>query len=432
MSQFVHRPGVMVAGRYLLHEPLGEGGMGVVYMASDQTLGRVVAVKLLLPEFSAEAESQARFVREAKVAATLRHPNAVQIYDFGTDAGRLFLVMEMLHGCTVRDFLDSRQRFDVHDTVRIAYQVADVLSVAHEVPLVHRDLKPENIFIQDGEAGNERISVLDFGMAFIAEDAADDTGRLTAEGLSGGTPAYMSPEQVAAKDVGPLADVYSLGCVMFEMLTGEPPFDGEMMKILSKQLYQKPRAVTALRADVPPALDELVRRMLKKPQHERPSAEQVRKRLANMKPELLGGAERSRDVSFAPGATSARPASESAAPVEIETEATEPVVGQITLAVVGPLDTELALGLAANGIETLALDPNTPAHAVFAPGAKPTAVASLVAIGLPVISDAAPANIGRIAALLRSGVAEVVGVPTQVDEVARKVRRAVRKSRNPS
>src|SRR5215472_4907760 len=204
----------VLGGRYVLEEVLGTGGMATVWRASDRVLDRPVAVKVLSPQLAADAGFAARFEREARHAARLTHPRLVTVFDCGTDAGRPFIVMELIEGRTLRQVLDQAGPLPPGQAAAIAVQVSEALEVAHAAGLVHRDIKPANIALSGGE-----VKVLDFGIA-------------RADGLSGGTrtlgvlgtAAYLSPEQASGGPVGPQSDLYSLGCVLFEMLTGAPPF----------------------------------------------------------------------------------------------------------------------------------------------------------------------------------------------------------------
>lgn len=268
-----------IAGRYRLHELLGTGGMGEVWSATDSMLERQVAVKLLKDVHDpAMAE---RFRREALSTAAVRHDDVVSIYDTGVErqpggGDLVYLVMELLPGPTLADALRQHGRMPVDLAVRLVGQVADALAAAHRAGVVHRDIKPANLMF-DAE---HRLTVLDFGIAAVA--AADQAG-LTATGTVIGSPAYLSPEQAAGQQVGPATDVYSLGCVFFEMLCGEAPYPGGHPLSVLHQHVAAP--VPRLRdrmgegAQLPAYVDQLVTSMLAKKPSARPSLEQVVERL---------------------------------------------------------------------------------------------------------------------------------------------------------
>ncbi|HEY6853151.1 MAG TPA: serine/threonine-protein kinase, partial [Gemmatimonadales bacterium] len=229
MTDFFVRLREALAARYRLERELGRGGMAFVFQARDPKHERWVAIKVLRPEL-AQALGPERFLREIKVAAGLTHPNILPLYDSGEAGGFLYYVMPYVEGESLRHRLLGRTRLPAAEAVAIAREVADALAFAHQRGIVHRDVKPENILFQSGHA-----LVADFGIA-RAVSAAGGT-RVTAVGIAVGTPEYMSPEQAAGEDdVDGRADVYSLGCVLFEMLTGEPPFGGTTpQRVLARQ-----------------------------------------------------------------------------------------------------------------------------------------------------------------------------------------------------
>jgi serine/threonine-protein kinase len=239
--------------------------MGAVYSAVHTLLGRAAAVKILLPELSRDQEVVTRFFNEARAAAAIRHPSIVEIYDFGwhTD-GSAYLVMEHLRGESLAARL-ARGRMSVAGVMMAVRQIAGALAAAHRIGIVHRDLKPENIFlVPDPEvAGGERIKLLDFGIAKLVAD--NDQHRMTRPGAILGTPTYMAPEQCRGEPVDHRADLYSLGCITFELCTGRPPFiDGGVGGVLSSHVHEQPLRVSSLAADIPPVLDDLVQRLLVK------------------------------------------------------------------------------------------------------------------------------------------------------------------------
>src|SRR5215467_3345875 len=198
----------ILGGRYVLGEVLGTGGMATVWRATDEVLGREVAVKVLSPHYAADAAFMARFEREARHAAQLSHPRLVTVFDCGIDDGTAFIVMELVAGRTLRQVLDDAGILPPGQAVSIAAAVCEALEAAHAAGLVHRDIKPANIVVSAGE-----VKVLDFGIARV-DGSSDGTPTLGALG----TVAYLSPEQASGGPAGPQSDLYSLGCVLFEML----------------------------------------------------------------------------------------------------------------------------------------------------------------------------------------------------------------------
>jgi eukaryotic-like serine/threonine-protein kinase len=249
--------------RYRLVRELGRGGMATVYLADDTRHHRQVAIKVLRPELSAVIGGE-RFLREIELTAGLQHPHILPLFDSGEAGGLLFYVMPFVEGESLRDRLEREPRLALTDALAIAGDVAAALTWAHAHGVVHRDIKPENILLSGGEA-----LVADFGIALALSNA--DAGRLTVTGLSLGTPAYMSPEQIAGeKHVDGRSDVYALACVLFEMLVGEPPFTGaSAQSVLAQALVDAPRHPRTLRADVPPAVDAAITRALAKAPQDR-------------------------------------------------------------------------------------------------------------------------------------------------------------------
>ena len=208
-----------LAGRYAFERELGRGGMATVYLARDLTRDKYVAVKVLLPELAVTLGIE-RFLREIDVGTALQHPRIVGVLDSGQADGVLYYVMPFVDGASLRDRLNREKQLTVEDTIQIAQQVADALAYAHSKGVIHRDIKPENILLDANGA-----MVADFGIARAVSVAGGET--LTRTGMSVGTPTYMSPEQaMGSKDVTPESDIYSLACVVYEMLAGQPPFTG--------------------------------------------------------------------------------------------------------------------------------------------------------------------------------------------------------------
>jgi eukaryotic-like serine/threonine-protein kinase len=224
--------GKVIRAKYKIERKLGQGGMGAVYLAEQVGIGHRVALKFLKSEFSQDPELARRFLNEAKSYARVAHPNAVTLHDFGQDDdGNLFIAMEYAEGVDLKRTLAENGRLKVSEAIDLALQVADVLANAHSKGVIHRDLKPENIMIRRGMRGLH-AKVLDFGIARLIDGGT----KLTVVGAIAGTPRYMSPEQVAGQEVDHRADIYSLGIVLYEALTGRQPFDGQTVsEILRKQ-----------------------------------------------------------------------------------------------------------------------------------------------------------------------------------------------------
>jgi len=247
-----------LADRYTIERELGQGGMATVYLAEDLKHHRPVALKVLKPELSAVLGPE-RFLREIELSARLTHPHILPLHDSGTANGILYYVMPYVEGESLRDRLNREKQLPLDDALQVAREVADGLSYAHAHGVVHRDIKPENILLESGHA-----VVADFGIA-RAIDAAGGP-RLTETGVALGTPAYMSPEQAAgSKDLDGRSDLYSLGCVLYEMLAGQPPFTGPTVdSIVHQHLAAEPPDVTSIRPAVPAAVAAALQRALAK------------------------------------------------------------------------------------------------------------------------------------------------------------------------
>lgn len=253
--------GHVVAGRYELVRLIASGGMAEVWAARDQVLGRQVAVKLLHRHLATNATFTQRFRAEAIAAARLHHSSIVSIYDTCTDDGHEAIVMELVRGRTLRDYLDQRQRLDPDEVVQIGADVADALTDAHRAHIIHRDVKPANILLCD----DARVMVTDFGIAKVRDDTD-----LTSTGTMLGTVKYLAPEQVESAPVDGRTDIYSLGVVLYECLVGRPPFVGDTAAATAlARLHQTPRAIREYRPDVPAGLDQAVMRALARNPNER-------------------------------------------------------------------------------------------------------------------------------------------------------------------
>ena len=263
-------------GTYRILKQLGAGGMGVVFLAEDTMLGRKVALKTMLPAVAENPLNKARFLREARAAAAIEHPHIVAIYQVGEDNGVPYLAMPLLKGVSLHDRLVRSRILPAGEALRIAGQMAEGLVAAHAEGLIHRDIKPGNVWLE-GEAS--AVKLLDFG---LARAKADDT-HLTQSGAIVGTPAFMAPEQARGLAVDGRADLYSLGCVLYVMLTGERPFRGNTMSLLSALALDTPKSPRELDPEVPADASDFVMRLLAKRPEERPaSAGEVVEALARL------------------------------------------------------------------------------------------------------------------------------------------------------
>jgi serine/threonine-protein kinase len=252
-------PSDALADRYRIERELGQGGMATVYLAEDIKHHRRVALKVLKPELAAVIGAE-RFLAEITTTANLQHPHILPLHDSGTVDGTVFYVMPFVEGESLRDRLTREKQLPIADSVRIAREIASALDYAHRQGVIHRDIKPENILLHDG-----RAVVADFGIA-LAASRTEGGNRMTETGMSLGTPHYMSPEQaMGERDLDGRADVYALGCVLYEMLTGEPPFTGPSAQaIVAKVMGSEPERVTALRKMVPDHVEDAVLMALEK------------------------------------------------------------------------------------------------------------------------------------------------------------------------
>ena len=252
-----------LAGRYVIERELGRGGMATVYLAKDLRHDRDVAIKVLLPELSASIGAD-RFEREIRLAAKLQHPHILGLFDSGVAEGLMFYVMPFVKGESLRDRIDRAGQLPVEDALRITFEVADALGFAHAQGIVHRDIKPENILLQ-----GEHALVADFGIARAVSEAGGN--KLTQTGMAMGTPVYMAPEQSVGEVVGPTADLYSLGCMLYEMLAGEPPFTGKnAVAIMARHAMEQVPSIRIVRATVPEEVEEAIFQVMGKVPADRP------------------------------------------------------------------------------------------------------------------------------------------------------------------
>jgi serine/threonine-protein kinase len=278
-------PGRVLGGRYRLVQPIARGGMATVWLADDPVLSRRVAVKILKDDLAADEATRARFRHEAIAAARLSHPCIVSTYDTGDDDGTAYIVMELVEGPTLRKLVQDSGGLPVRDVVRLGTQVADALDAAHRAGLVHRDVKPANVLVPP----RGPVKVTDFGIAKAA--GSDD---LTKTGTVMGTARYLAPEQVSGKPTDARTDVYALGLLLFECLTGHPPFGGDTdVATAMARLTTAAPAIRVERADVPPALDDVIHRCLaRNPEQRFESAAEVREALRRAELDPTGSVAR--------------------------------------------------------------------------------------------------------------------------------------------
>jgi serine/threonine-protein kinase len=283
MADEFERLRAALADRYALERIVGRGGMATVYLAEDIKHRRRVAVKVLRPEV-AEAVGPERFLREIEIAAQLAHPHILPLHDSGGSGGFLYYVMPYVEGETLREVLQREQRVPLEDALRIAHQVAGALAHAHRQNFVHRDVKPENVLLSEGHA-----LVADFGIGKAACAACEDD-HLTIAGVSIGTPAYMSPEQAMGEPVDARSDIYSLACVVFEMLTGNPPYRGPTPQAtLMKHTVSPIPSVRDVDQAVPAFIDEALQRALgKEPEDRHSTVAEFAEALGTLSPTAVG------------------------------------------------------------------------------------------------------------------------------------------------
>ncbi len=283
----------LVDNMYRIVRLIGRGGMGAVYEAEDIRLGRAVALKVLRADLAKQLQADERFMQEARILARIRSPFVCTVYSVGaTDNGKTYIAMEYIDGGSLGDLLDRERWLPLRRAILVAQRVCEALIEAHEAGIIHRDLKPDNILLTRVGSMDDYVKVVDLGLAkHIASAGSNNNPRLTQARLVLGTPAYMSPEQAAGQDVGPPSDLYSLGVIFYEMLTGYLPVDGETPQdFLRAHQLQPPIALATRRPDLtfPPMLEELCQKLLSKRPQDRPAgAREIIDLLEELDEELL-------------------------------------------------------------------------------------------------------------------------------------------------
>jgi serine/threonine protein kinase len=265
--------GVVLGDRYRVDERIGAGGMGLVYRATHVLIGRKLAIKVLRRRYAAQSEVAERFVQEARIASSIKHPNVVDIIDYGTSPqGSPYYVMEFLAGHSLAHEIKHNGPLELRRALTVAIQIARGLAAAHQAGIIHRDLKPDNVFIVPADVGApEQVKILDFGIARVAGRKT----RLTAAGSVVGTPEYMSPEQARGDELDSRSDIYALGVVLFELLTGQVPLSGDsMVGTLTKQVFELPPPIREIdpRFAGYPSIEAVLGRLLAKNRDERPAS----------------------------------------------------------------------------------------------------------------------------------------------------------------
>jgi len=250
-----------LAGRYRLTARIGEGSFAETFLATDTSLGRQVAVKVLREQYASDVRVAARFEREARAAASVTHPNVVDVYDYGRDGNTLYIVMEWVDGTDLKDYIRRRAPLPVPEATRLIREILQGLGAIHRAGIIHRDVKSQNVLI--AQSGTAKLT--DFGIA----RGALDTG-LTDTGMALGTAAYMAPEQASGQQLTPAADIYAAGVILFEMLTGRLPFPGDNpVQVMFQHVNDPPPRPSTLNPDIPPGLELVVLRALAKDPRDR-------------------------------------------------------------------------------------------------------------------------------------------------------------------
>jgi serine/threonine-protein kinase len=307
--------GKSVAGKFMVEKLLGQGGMGKVYLAHNMVLDQKVVLKVLHREYAEDPDTVKRFQHEGRAASRLRHPNVIQVLDFGAmDDGTLFMAMEYLPGCDLASIIQKEFPLGDRRIVRIGSQILHALTEAHAQNIIHRDLKPENVMIEQRRGETDFVKVLDFGIAKIT----DAKTKLTAAGLVCGTPEYMSPEQAKGADLDPRSDLYSVGVILYQMVTGLLPFESDTpVGFLMKHLTDTPMPPSQKQpeVEVPPELEALIMKALSKSPADRfANAEEMREALLACAPDAMTPMRTASAPSIPAPATPAKPTAKAPPP----------------------------------------------------------------------------------------------------------------------
>lgn len=277
--------GTSIFGTYTISKKLGEGAMGAVYLAAREDTGQRVALKVLHPRTMGDEETVQRFHREARVISMLSHPNVVRVFVYGETNGSPYMAMEFVEGTSLAQYL-GRGPVPEDDAVSMARQICSAIAEAHDLGILHRDIKPENILLSEYRGDSNFVKVLDFGLAKLT----GSNQKLTQSGIVYGTPSYMSPEQAQALELDPRSDVYSLGCTLYHMVTGEPPFEGNTaIRTLEMQVFQTPKPPAEI-ADISQELNAIILKAIeKKPEDRFSSAHAMLAALEQLSPGAVDG-----------------------------------------------------------------------------------------------------------------------------------------------
>ncbi|WP_257458606.1 serine/threonine-protein kinase [Archangium lipolyticum] len=426
--------GQLVGGRFRVLRVLGQGGMGAVYVAEQLGLGRHVALKVMHPHIASAPGFSERFQREAQVLARLRHPGSVEVYDYGLDSGFLYLAMELVSGETVESLLRREGSLPVLRAVDLTVQVLEVLEAAHVLGIIHRDLKPANLFLERHD-GRERVKVLDFGLAALGGEL---NVRLTQEGMAVGTPGFMSPEQMRGLPLDGRSDLYSVGCVLYELLTGVPPFPVMVSAETAVAHLYKP--VPSLRGtrpgiSIPERLEATVMKALEKLPELRPAD------AAAMRQELLAVLEEPLGPAAPKKRGEGKKTERGVGPARHEVPVPKPVAGGLPVGVVasreGSTENTLVMSLLACGFQARVVSTEEPlgelgALLFVADGRESLVRARSLASrpGAPPVLLCGPADDWElVTGALEGGLFDFVPLPLDSLDLTRKVSRAQKSKR---
>jgi serine/threonine protein kinase len=426
--------GELVGEKYTVEAFLGSGAMGSVYRVRHEDLGSTFALKLLSPVYSFDKNYRLRFKREAKINAQIKHQNVVQVYDTGDHDGLLYTVMELLDGRDLRYFLDRERVQDIEQVVDIGVQLASALSAAHDIGLVHRDLKPANILIED-RGDQWRCVVVDFGLAFIEKD--EELGRLTkTDSTVAGTPLYMSPEQVSGKTLTSASDMYAFGCLLYELIEGNTPFEDtndDVVKVMTRQLFSPPPKMSrAERRRVPVALESLVYKMLEKDPARRPSTRDVLRLLQDLQqlPSQWGrgGDWQARSGRMVAPVTE-RQVLESAVTSQFEVTTTSTFHDLQDIGLIGaPEHMDMIAALGSNGFQLVPFEPSIEVGVLFGRDLSVEEVERLSQDHVVIVATSLD-DMDHVAALLRAGALDVIPSDFTPDDLTKRLKRAQRRAR---